>query len=149
MRDSARNLRNFDGMRQAIAKMVGITRGKYLRFGFQTPEGSRMNDAVAIARIFAAIAMLGFSESPATGIFRVHGPTGRRQRSFRERFCGWDEHSYCPPSSDTLFGCWLASEFYGAACSLIKTSERRAPIPCRLRPRWACRDGPFSLADTG
>lgn len=40
--------------------MIGIADGEDLRFGFQTAEGARMNDAVAIPRVFAAVEMRWF-----------------------------------------------------------------------------------------
>jgi len=48
-------LGNFKGMRQAIAKMIGITSGEDLCFGFKSAKGTRMYDAIAIACIFSAI----------------------------------------------------------------------------------------------
>src|SRR5215469_3560055 len=47
-RDSARDLRYFQGVRQAVAKMVGKAGGEDLRLGLQSPERAGMDDAVAI-----------------------------------------------------------------------------------------------------
>src|ERR1035438_6645754 len=77
--------------------MVGITHGKNLRLGFQAPKRARMNDAVAISRIFAAITMPEFGKAPPARMFGAHGPAGWRRRNFRGAFCGWDKHSCCPP----------------------------------------------------
>src|ERR1700722_17305046 len=50
-RDGARNLRDFQGVRETVAKMVGISRGEDLRFCFQPTECPRMDHAVAVARV--------------------------------------------------------------------------------------------------
>src|SRR6267378_5366325 len=53
----AGNLRHFQRVRQAIPEVVGEARGEYLCLGFQAAECARMNDAVAISRVFTAIRM--------------------------------------------------------------------------------------------
>jgi len=45
---------------KAIPKMIGIARREYLRLGFQAPKGPRMNDAVTVSRILAAVGMARF-----------------------------------------------------------------------------------------
>src|SRR5882762_3112613 len=83
--DGARDLRDFKSVRQAVAKVVRIARGKNLRFGFETPEGSRVNDAVAISRISAAVGMVRLRVAPSTGISRAHGPRSRGGNSIDGR----------------------------------------------------------------
>jgi len=58
--DGAGDLRNFEGVGQSIAEMVGVARGENLRFRFQAAKGARMNDAVPVARIFPALGMRCF-----------------------------------------------------------------------------------------
>ena len=41
---------DFERVRQAVAKMVGIARGEDLGFGFQAAKSARVNDAVAVTR---------------------------------------------------------------------------------------------------
>ena len=55
--NGAGDLRDFNGVREAIAKMIGKTHGENLRFGFQAPESASVDDAVAVANVFAAVWM--------------------------------------------------------------------------------------------
>jgi hypothetical protein len=61
----ASDLRNFQSMREPIAKMIGITDGEDLRLGFKAAEGTRVNDAVTVPRVFAAVGMRWFSIAAA------------------------------------------------------------------------------------
>ena len=70
----ARNLGNLQRVGQPIAKMVGKSGAEDLRFRFEPPERARMDDAVAVARVFAAVGMRGFRKMPAAGGGRVHSP---------------------------------------------------------------------------
>jgi len=56
----ASDLRNFQSMREPIAKMIGVADGEDLRLGFEAAEGARMNDAVAVPRVFVAVRMRWF-----------------------------------------------------------------------------------------
>src|SRR3984885_15034484 len=56
--DSARDLRDFDGVSEAIAKVVGVACGEDLGLGFQTTKGAGVDYAVAVAGIIAAVGML-------------------------------------------------------------------------------------------
>jgi hypothetical protein len=47
--DFASDLRDFHGVREARAEMVGRTRSEDLRFTGQTAESSSLNDALAVA----------------------------------------------------------------------------------------------------
>jgi hypothetical protein len=42
---------------EPIAKVIGIPDGEDLRLSFEAAEGAGVNDAVAVARIFAAVGM--------------------------------------------------------------------------------------------
>ena len=61
----ARDLRDFDGVGQAVAEMVGEAGREDLGLGFQAAEGARMNHAVAVALESIAVGMLGFGIAPA------------------------------------------------------------------------------------
>ena len=63
--DGASDLRNFKGVGQSIAEMVGVARGENLCFRFQAAKGAGMNDAVAVARKFPAIGMRCFRVTTA------------------------------------------------------------------------------------
>src|ERR1700738_123456 len=55
IRNSTGDLRNFDGVGQAIAKMIGETHGKNLGFGFQAAKGPRVNNTIAVANIVITV----------------------------------------------------------------------------------------------
>ena len=74
---SAGDLRDFQGVRESIAKMVRIARGEHLRLGFEAAEGPGMNNAIAVARVATAIGMSGFRIAAAAGLFRAHRPGSR------------------------------------------------------------------------
>ena len=76
--NSAGDLRNLERVGEAIAKMVGVARGEDLRFGFEAAKGSRMNYAVAVARIIIAIRVGWFGIPASAGARHVHGV--RRER---------------------------------------------------------------------
>ncbi len=72
--NGACDLRHFQGVRQSIAKMVGKAGGEYLGLGFESAKGARMNDAVAIAGVLAAIGMWRFRKAAAANGIRRHSP---------------------------------------------------------------------------
>jgi len=47
--NGAGDLRNFNGVGQAVAEVVGISAGENLGLRFQPAKSARMNDAVAVA----------------------------------------------------------------------------------------------------
>jgi hypothetical protein len=76
----AADLRHFQGVRQAIAKMIRRTAGEDLGLIFQAPEGPRVNNAVAVALVSIAIRMRRLGITPARGLLNRHGvgrQTGR------------------------------------------------------------------------
>ena len=60
-------MRNFKGVGQSIAEMVGVARGENLCFRFQAAKGAGMNDAVAVAlkRIAVGVVRLRIPAAPA------------------------------------------------------------------------------------
>jgi len=71
--DRPRDLRNFDRVSQAIAKVVGIAAGEYLSLRLQTAKGAGMNDTVAIALKVVAVGMRRFGMATSAGVFYVDG----------------------------------------------------------------------------
>ncbi len=67
--DGAGDLRDFEGVSEAVAKMVGEAGGEDLRLRFEPAEGARMDDAVAVARVVIAIRMLRFGIAAAARFF--------------------------------------------------------------------------------
>ena len=61
------DLRDFDGVRQAVAEVVGDAGGEDLRLVFQPPEGAGMHDAVAVTLEVVAVGVrqLGIAPPPA------------------------------------------------------------------------------------
>ena len=60
----ARDLRDFDGVGQAIAEMIGQAGSEDLGLGLQAAEGTGMNHAVAVALESVAVRVFGFGVSP-------------------------------------------------------------------------------------
>jgi hypothetical protein len=54
--------------------MIGEARREDLCLGFQAPEGPRMHDAVAVARVFTAVTVQWFWIAAAARLTGVHGP---------------------------------------------------------------------------
>src|SRR6266850_1324960 len=83
--NGARDLRDFQRVRQPVAEVVGIPRGENLCLRFEAPEGTRVNNAIAIARVNAAVGMLRLRVAAPTGILRAHGPGSRSRNSIDGR----------------------------------------------------------------
>ena len=69
-----RNLRDFQRVRQPVAEMIGIARRENLCLSFEAAKRARVNDAVAVPRINAAIGMRRLRIAAATGILCTRGP---------------------------------------------------------------------------
>ena len=63
----ARDLRDLDGVRQAIAEMIGDAGGEDLRLVFESAKGAGMHDSIAVALEFVPVGMREFRISPASG----------------------------------------------------------------------------------
>jgi hypothetical protein len=74
--DGARDLRNFDGMSQAVAKMVGIAASKDLGLSFETAKSARVHNTVAIALEIVAVRMMRFGMAASAGPFYANGVVG-------------------------------------------------------------------------
>src|ERR1700692_229824 len=79
--DSARDLRNFNRVSEAIAEVVGIAARENLRFVFETAKGAGVDDAVAVALKVVAIGMGRFGEAASAGLFYLHRVGGQHDRS--------------------------------------------------------------------
>src|SRR6266700_4060891 len=66
------DLRDFERVREAIAEMIGITGGKNLRFGLKAAKSTRVNDAVAVARVLGTIRVTGFVVAATARDFFTH-----------------------------------------------------------------------------
>jgi hypothetical protein len=72
--DGPADLRDFEAVGEANAEMVTVGRNEHLRLVAESPEGDRVNDAVAVALedvAGAARARLGFRMKPATRMLRM------------------------------------------------------------------------------
>ena len=74
--DGAGDLRDFERVGEAIAKMIGVARGEDLRFGFQAAERARMDYAIAVAGVIVAVGMRRFGVAAAARAADVHGVGG-------------------------------------------------------------------------
>ena len=75
--DGARDLRDFEGVGEAVAEVVGVAAGEDLRLGFEAAEGAGVDDAVAIALKVVAVGMRGFGEAASAGVLDVHRVGGQ------------------------------------------------------------------------
>ena len=82
----ARDLRDFDGVGQAVAEMVGQPGREDLGLGLQPAEGTGMNHAVAVALESVAVRVLGFGISPPPA--SLHRKSQPRQHAGRGGYCG-------------------------------------------------------------
>ena len=76
------DLRDLERMRQPVAEMIRITRSEDLRFGFEAAKSARVNDAIAVARVFLAIRMRSLGVTAATRLGFLHGPGNERGVAF-------------------------------------------------------------------
>ena len=72
-RHGPRNLCNLDGMCESIAEVIREASGENLCFCFQPPKGPGVDDAIAVARVIAAVGMLRLRIAPSARVSRVHG----------------------------------------------------------------------------
>ena len=85
--DGARDLRDFHGVRQAGAKVVGVAAGEDLRLVLQPPKGAGVNDAVAVALKGIAVRVRRLRMTAAAGVFNAdcvrseHGESVTKQVS--------------------------------------------------------------------
>jgi hypothetical protein len=79
--DGAGDLRDFNGVREAVAEVVGITASEDLSLGFETAKSAGMNDAVAIPLKVVAVGMRRLGMAASAGVFYVDGVVGEHERT--------------------------------------------------------------------
>jgi len=80
--DRACDLRDFECVRQAIAKVVRVANRENLRFRFEAAESTGMYNPIAITRVFPAIRMSRFWKTAAARLRFLHGPRDERGSAF-------------------------------------------------------------------
>jgi hypothetical protein len=75
--NGAGNLDDFQRMRQAIAEMVRVARGEYLRLRFEAAKRAGMDDAIAVTRVVTAVRVGRLRITPAAGPLRARRPGSR------------------------------------------------------------------------
>ena len=71
--DGAGDLRDFERMGQAVAKMIGEAGGEDLGFGFEAAESAGVDDAIAVAGVIVAVGMRRFRVTAAARLADIHG----------------------------------------------------------------------------
>jgi hypothetical protein len=74
VRNGTGDLGHLDGVRQAIAKMIGEAHGKNLGLGFQAAKGARVNNTIAVANVIVTVGMRRLGIASAARILDVHRP---------------------------------------------------------------------------
>jgi hypothetical protein len=88
-----RNLRNLKGVRQAVAKMIGVPPRENLRLGLQTPESAGVDDAVAVTLEIVAVGMLGLGITPTARLFNTNRVISEHEESLVSKFQGFKDES--------------------------------------------------------
>src|SRR5271166_1049421 len=79
--DRPRNLCHFNRMCQPVAKMVGVSPRKDLRFRFQPPKRASMHDAIAIALKVVAVRMGRLRMTASARLLHAHRIVGEHAKS--------------------------------------------------------------------
>ena len=74
--NGAGNLGNFNGMSQAVPKVVGITASEDLGFCFKAAERAGMDNAVAVSLEIISIGVGRLGEATSARTFHAHGVIG-------------------------------------------------------------------------
>src|SRR5271155_3310836 len=82
--DGAGNLRDLDGVRQAIAKMIRVAASEDLGFGLKPAKSPGVNDAITVALKIVAVGMLRLGVKASAGLLHPHGVVGEHQESLTE-----------------------------------------------------------------
>jgi hypothetical protein len=81
--DGAGYLRDFESMRQTIAKVIGKASGEYLCFIFETAKRARMDDTVAVTLVIVAIGMRRFRIAASARLLDSHSIRGEHVLSLQ------------------------------------------------------------------
>jgi len=82
--DGSRDLRDLDGMGQAIAKVVGVTAGEDLSFSLEAAKRPGVDDAIAVTLKIVAVGMLRLGITASAGLLHPHGVVGEHGESLTE-----------------------------------------------------------------
>jgi len=82
--DGSGDLCDLDGMGKTIAKMVGVTAGEDLGFGFEAAKSPGVDDAIAVALKVVAVRMLRLGITASAGLLHPHRVVGEHQESLTE-----------------------------------------------------------------
>jgi hypothetical protein len=74
--DGTRNLRDFDGVGEAVAKMIGVAACEDLGLRFQPSEGAGVDDAVAVTLKVVAVEVMALGMPTSAGVFYMDGVVG-------------------------------------------------------------------------
>ncbi len=83
-RDGSRDLRDLNGMGQAIAKVVGVPASEDLGLGFEAAKGPGVDDAIAVTLKVVAVRMRRLGETASAGLLHPHGVVGEHEESLAE-----------------------------------------------------------------
>lgn len=83
--DGARNLRDFERVREAIAEMIAVSAREDLRLGFEAAERAGVNHTVAVALEIVAVGMRRLRKAASAGVLDVHRVAGQHKGSVAEQ----------------------------------------------------------------
>src|SRR5208282_1234869 len=82
--DGSRDLRDLDGVGQAIAKVVRVAAGEDLSLSLEAAESSGMDYAIAVTLKVIAVGMVRLGITASAGLLHPHGVVGEHGESLTE-----------------------------------------------------------------
>ncbi len=82
----SRDLRDFNGVSQAIAKVIGVAPSEDLGFRFETAKSPGVDNAITVALKVVAIGMPRLVITASAGLFHPHRVVGEHGESLAEAF---------------------------------------------------------------
>src|ERR1051326_3617201 len=82
--DGAGDLGDFEGVRQAIAKVVRVAASEYLSLGLETAKSARVDDTIAVTLKVVAVRMRRLGIAASAGSFDSHRVVGEHGGSVAE-----------------------------------------------------------------
>jgi len=79
-------LRNFEGVSETVAEMIGIPAGENLRLRFQPTKRARVYDAVTVPLKVVPVGVLGLGITPAARLFHANGVISEHGKRIIEAF---------------------------------------------------------------
>jgi hypothetical protein len=77
----ARDLRDFNGVRQPVAEMIGVSPREHLGFGFQPAECPRVDYPVTIALKVIPVGMLRLRIATSAAALYLYSKVGQHESS--------------------------------------------------------------------